>query len=131
MNIVDMKKAVANAMVMYENMVKTTITDCIREIMCELQDDSEDYKENTYYVETLTEKQAMQATDEEFNTSELQQNRIRATLKECECELHRLLEPIDEWCEVETHLYCDNTISFEIKADEMEFEIEYKNRYNI
>lgn len=131
MNIIDMKKAVANIRTMYENMVKTAIVDCIREAMCELQDNSKDYEENTYYVETLTEKQAMQATDEEFDANELQQDRIRATLKECECELYRLLESIDEWCEVETHLYCDNTIGFEIKADGMEFEIEYKNRYNM
>lgn len=131
MNIIDMKKVVVNAMTVYKNMVKTAIVDCIREIMCELQDDSEDYEENTYYVETLTEEQAMQATDEKFDASELQQDRIRAILKECEYELYRLLETIDKWCEVETHLYCDNTISFEIRADGMEFEIEYKNRYNM
>lgn len=131
MNIIDMKKAVANIRTMYENMVKTAIVDCIREVMSELQDNSKDYKENTYYVETLTEKQAMQATGEEFDASELQQDRIRATLKECECELYKLLESIDEWCEVETHLSCDNTIGFEIKVDGMEFEIEYKNRYNM
>lgn len=130
MNIIDMKKAAIEAMTKYENMVKKAIFDCIRESMCELQDDHENNEENTYYVEILTEDESMQATDEEFDSSERQHDRIRAILSECECELYRLLEPIDRLCKVDTYLYHDNTIGFEIEADGIKIEVEYKNRYN-
>lgn len=129
MNIIDMKKAAIDAMMKYENMVKKAVAECIREAMCELQDDHEDH-ENTYYVEILTEDESMEATDEEFDESELQYDRIRAALKECECELYRLLEPIDRLCKVDTYVYHDNTIGFNIEADGIKIEIEYKNRYN-
>lgn len=130
MNIIDMKKAAIDAMTKYENMVKKAVADCIRESMCELQDDGEDHEENTYYVEILTEEQSIQASDEEFDASELQYDRIRATLKECKYELYRLLDPIDPSCQAEAYLYNDNTIGFEVQFDGMKFEAEYKNRYN-
>lgn len=128
-SIIDMKKAVIDVMTKYEDMVKKAVFDCIRESMRELQDDGEDY-ENTYYVKILTEEQAMEATDEEFDMSERQKERIMGTLKECKYELYRLLEPIDQSCQVEAYLYNDNTIGLEVQVDGMEFGVEYKNRYN-
>lgn len=131
MNIIEMKKAVNNINAMYRNIVKKAIFDCIREYISELQDDEKSYEDSTYYVKVLTNKQAMQATDEEFDASELQQDRIRATLKECGCELYKLLESIDGHCIVDVSTDVNNTISFEIDVDGMKFEMEYKNRYNM
>lgn len=129
MDIMDMKNVVLNVMTKYEDMVKKAIFDCIRESMQDLQDDGEEH-EDTYYVEVLTEEESVQATDEDFDISELQRERILNTLKECKYELYGLLEPIDPSCQVDAYLYHDNTIGFEIKFDGMEFEVEYNNRYN-
>lgn len=129
-NIIEMKKALINAKTKYKNMVKKAVLACIREAMDELQDDGEDYEENTYYVEILTVKEATEASDEAFDASELQEERIMGTLKECQCELYRLLEPIDPSCQAETYLFNDNTIGFEIQVNGMKFEFKYRNRYN-
>lgn len=129
-NIIEMKKALINAKTKYENMIKKAVLDCIQDAMDELQDDGEDYEENTYYVKILTVKEATEASDEAFDASELQEERIMGTLKECKCELYRLLEPIDPSCQVEMYLFNDNTVGFEIQVNGMKFEFKYRNRYN-
>ena len=128
-NIIEMKKALINAKTKYENMIKKAVLDCIQDAMDELQDDGEDYEENTYYVKTLTSKEAMRVTDEEFDENEIQQDRIMKVLKECKYDLYMLLEPIGS-CNVETNLHWDNTIIFNVEIDGMKFEIKYRNRYN-
>lgn len=127
-----MKEAIINAKMMYKNIVEKAVNDCIKEYMNKLQDDNKEYyEEYTYYVETLTHQQALQATDEKLDISEQQQDRIAATFKMCKKELLKLLKSIDEQCKVDTFISCNNTIIFEIEVDGMEFEVEYKNRYNM
>lgn len=130
MNIIEMKKAVIGVMTMYENMVRKSVLDCIEEAMASLQDDDNHCEKNSYYVETLTTKQAMKASDEDFDESETQQSRIMATLKECKYELYKLLRPIDGFCKIDIYLHWDNTIDFTIEVDGMRFEFKYRNRYN-
>lgn len=124
-NLEAMKKAVDKAKEEYRKAVQHKISEIIFNglscIKCE---------NGSYYVEMKTEDELLTATDAEVAKNYKLFKYVEAVVIDVADNIWNALREIDEWSEVEFHLYCDNIICYNIKVDGMEFNYEIPNRYN-
>lgn len=124
-NLETMKQAVNKAKEEYRNAIQHKISEIIfNGLSCiNIENDS-------YYVEMKTEDELLNATDEEVTKNDELFESVEAVVKAVADAIWSALYSIDEWNEVEFHLYCNNVISYNITVDGMEFYFEIVNRYN-
>lgn len=124
-NLETMKKAVDKAREEYRKAVQHKISEIISNGMNCIE-----FENDSYYVEMKTEDELLTATDAEVAKNYKLFKYVEAIVKTIAEDIWNALYNIDEWNEVEFHLYCDNIIHYNIKVDGMEFEYEIPNRYN-
>lgn len=124
-NLEIMKQAVNKAKEEYKNAIQHKISEIIfNGLSCiNIENDS-------YYVEMKTEDELLNATDEEVTKNDQLFESVEAVVKAVADTIWSALYSIDEWNEVKFHLYCNNSISYDITVDGMEFYFEISNRYN-
>lgn len=124
-NLEAMKKAVDKAKEEYRKAVQHRISEIIFNGLSCIK-----IKNGSYYVEMRTEDELLTATDVEVTKNDEIFERVETVVKAVADDIWSALREIDEWNEVEFHLYCNNVIHYNIKVDRMEFEYKIPNRYN-
>lgn len=120
-----MKKAVEKAKEEYKNAIQHKISEIIFNGLSCVK-----VENGSYYIEMKTEDELLSATDIEVAKNDELFERVEVIVSAVADDIWSALCEIDEWNEVEFHLYNDNTISYNVKVDGMEFEYEFTNRYN-
>lgn len=124
-NLEAMKKAAEKAKEEYKNAIQHKISEIIFNGLSCVK-----VENGSYYIEMKTEDELSSATDVEITKNDELFERVEAIVSTVADNIWSALCEIDEWNEVEFHLYSDNTIRYNVKVDGMEFEYEFTNRYN-
>lgn len=122
-NLEAMKKAVDKAKEEYRNAIQYEISEIISNGLSCIK-----IENGSYYVEMKTEDELLTMAEAREDNKVFM--RVKAVIKAVADIISNALYAIDEWTEVKCHIYCDNTIRYNVKVDGMEFDYEIPNRYN-
>jgi hypothetical protein len=122
MSIKSVKMTLEKAMEAYYNEIRDNIVSTLVESLNGIGlkiDDTMTYKK----IGILTEEAQEAASEAELTAHDKAFDEVDKAFDEAAEAVYMMLKEtgIDEWCEVETHHYCDNTLKLEIKFDGMEY----------